>query len=445
MTNDSAIADPHARLVEIIQLGNEYVEEAALVQAVVERLKLFGFAAHVMVRMFDESRTLLVPVACQSEYDSELEAEVSKLIVPAIGSLEGHATATNTLVVSTTEQTPDLDYDPDYVQDALHLITLGMRSAFIIPLTAQETIGAISFYGFDDKAFDERGLELAHRAGRVLASGIEKCRLLAQADAQRLELIRANDQLESSNRDLQDFAYVASHDLQEPLRKIQTFGDRLETKAFERLSDSQRADLARMSDASKRMQELINDLLRFSRATTRGGNAAPVNVGEVVVSAVEQGAGAIAASNADIQVADLPTAWCDHAQLTEVFSTLISNSIKYRQPDSDPVIEIGVDRRSKAAAPSSDDTISIIYRDNAIGFDPKFNERVFQPFFRLHSHAEFEGSGIGLAVCQRILQRYDGSISASSQEGHGTVFTINLQRPPEPLDESVDEPNATSA
>ncbi len=235
------------------------------------------------------------------------------------------------------------------------------------------------------------------------------------------ELMRKQVELERSNRELQDFASVASHDLQEPLRKVRAFGDRLSAKSGADLTDQGRDYLARMQDAAARMQTLINDLLTFSRVTTRAQPLVPVDLNQVVAQVVSDLEVRIQQSDATLDIDALPTIDGDQVQLGQLFQNLLSNALKFQRPDVTPVVRI--------YAEDLDETnVQLFVQDNGIGFDEKYLDRIFTIFQRLHGRVEYEGTGVGLAVCRKIVERHGGTISARSAPGEGATFLVTLPR-----------------
>ena len=228
--------------------------------------------------------------------------------------------------------------------------------------------------------------------------------------------------LERSNRDLQDFAYIASHDLQEPLRKIQAFGDRLKAKYNDVLGDTGRDYLARMFDAAGRMQTLINDLLSFSRVTTKAQPFAPIELDKVLREVLSDLEVRIEQTHGRVEAAALGTIEADALQMRQLFQNLIGNALKFHKPDVPPVIRIQSQRMTDDSPPS----IEITFVDNGIGFDQKYADRIFVIFQRLHGRSQYEGTGVGLAVCKKIVERHGGTISAESKEGEGATFRIVL-------------------
>lgn len=230
-----------------------------------------------------------------------------------------------------------------------------------------------------------------------------------------------SNELKRSNRELQDFAFVASHDLQEPLRKIRAFGDRLQQKFAEPLGDQGRDYIKRMQSASTRMSALIEDLLSFSRITTKAKPFLPVALDKVVAEVLEDLEVAIDECDASIDCDPLPTIDADQFQMKQLFQNLIGNALKFRKPDVAPAITIRVEQQD------GDATQTLIrVSDNGIGFDQSFAERIFMPFQRLHGKNEYSGTGIGLAICRRIVERHGGTLDANSHPDAGSVFTVAL-------------------
>lgn len=244
-----------------------------------------------------------------------------------------------------------------------------------------------------------------------------RARKLAQ---ERLERVAA--QLEASNRELQQFASVASHDLQEPLRKIVVFGDRLRTKVGGQLGEQGNDYIERMMNAAGRMQTLIDDLLEFSRVVTRARPFVAVDLAEVVREVLGDLEVLIESKGAVVDVGSLPTIQADPTQLRQVFQNLLANAMKFQGEGAVPHVAI----RSEAAQCSGVPGWRITFRDNGIGFEQQHAERIFAPFQRLHGRSEFGGSGIGLAIVRRIVERHGGTITAEGNPGQGALFSILL-------------------
>lgn len=251
------------------------------------------------------------------------------------------------------------------------------------------------------------------------------------------ERMRAEDkmkeftvELERSNRELQDFAFVASHDLQEPLRKIQAFGDRLKTKYGSSFNDEGRDYLERMQNAARRMHTLINDLLTFSRITTKGQQFVPLNLDQITRDVISDLEVRIHQTGGRVEIDSLPVIEADPLQMRQLMQNLIGNALKFHRADAQPVVKVrgeAVEANAKADGEGSDNGFCrIIVSDNGIGFDEKYLDRIFTPFQRLHSGNEYEGTGMGLAVCRKIVERHGGSLTAQSEPGQGATFFITL-------------------
>jgi PAS domain S-box-containing protein len=224
--------------------------------------------------------------------------------------------------------------------------------------------------------------------------------------------------LEQSNRDLQEFAYIASHDLQEPLRKVLAFGDRLANKYSSSLDETGRDYLKRMRDASQRMQTLINDLLTFSRVSTRAQPFAKVDLNNLIQDVISDLEYQIDRTQGKVEVNELPIIEADPTQMHQLLQNLINNALKFHKEGVPPIIRVS----SMLLIGES----KIIVSDNGIGFDKQYLDRIFKPFQRLHSRQEYEGSGMGLAICRRIVERHGGDITADSAPGKGSSFIITL-------------------
>ncbi len=224
-------------------------------------------------------------------------------------------------------------------------------------------------------------------------------------------------ELERSNRELEEFAHIASHDLQEPLRKIQTFGNMLGTKCSDTLNEQGKDYLSRMQNSAKRMSELIRDLLKYSRVTSRPEPLETVDLREAVREVISDLELRIERAGANVEVFELPAIKAAKSQIRQLFQNLISNSLKFHGEEL-PHIKIYSQR--------TDHDCSIFVEDNGIGFDEMFLDRVFAPFQRLHGRNAYEGTGMGLAICRKIVERYGGSITAKSEPGKGSTFIITL-------------------
>jgi PAS domain S-box-containing protein len=226
-------------------------------------------------------------------------------------------------------------------------------------------------------------------------------------------------ELERSNTALNEFAFVASHDLQEPLRKIVSFGERLGATAGSMLDENARQYLDRMLDAATRMRTLIQDLLAYSQVATGALPFAPTSLAAIAREVVADLETAIAETGGRIEVRGLPAIDADAPQMRRLLQNLLGNAIKFRRSDTPLMVHLD-------ASVSRDGMCTITVADNGIGFKQEHEERIFRMFERLHTRAEFQGSGMGLTICQKIVERHGGSIAATSTVGQGTTFTVTL-------------------
>jgi signal transduction histidine kinase len=257
-----------------------------------------------------------------------------------------------------------------------------------------------------------RTAETVSEVNAKLATVNEDLRLANESLHRRAaELARSNEELES-------FASIASHDLQEPLRKVRTFTEQLTVLEAERLSEKGQDYLARANSAAERMQKLIEDLLKFSRVSTQGRPFQTVDLGEITNRVLVDLENQIQDAGAVVDVGPLPVIAADPLQMQQLMQNLISNAIKFRRPDVTPEVKV----RSEVA----DGKARLTVADNGIGFEPRYSARIFRIFERLHGRTEYPGTGIGLALCRKITDRHGGTIEAEGVPGQGATFTIVL-------------------
>lgn len=269
--------------------------------------------------------------------------------------------------------------------------------------------------------------EDVERGAVVIARDI---RARKRADA---ELRSAIQHLQQSNRELEDFAHIASHDLQEPLRKIQAFGELLDSKHAASLPPQARDYIERMRAAAKRMQVLINDLLAFSRVATKGQPFVPVNLHTVAREVAHDLELRTHEAGGHIDIGELPVIDADPLQMRQLLQNLAGNALKFQREEVPPVVSI--------SSVVDDGTCRISVTDNGIGFDEKYADRIFTMFERLHGRGKYEGTGIGLAICRRIAERHGGTIIAHSTPGQGSTFVVTL--PVKQGEELDDRPRQT--
>lgn len=270
----------------------------------------------------------------------------------------------------------------------------------------------------------ERTAELARINEELRGENWERKRAEAALARQAQELARSNDELEQ-------FAYVASHDLQEPLRKILAFGDRLKIKHGQSLHEQGRNYVERMQAAAARMQTLIIDLLALSRVTTRTQPFAQVDLAEVARTVVSDMEIRIQQLKGQVHIHQLPTIEADAMQIGQLLQNLIGNALKFHRETESPVVQVW-----GQILPPGDEALlkdglnlqfcQITIKDNGIGFEEKYLDRIFEPFQRLHERGRYEGTGMGLAICRKIVERHGGKITARSTPGQGTAFLVTL-------------------
>jgi signal transduction histidine kinase len=256
-------------------------------------------------------------------------------------------------------------------------------------------------------------LRRTQRASDALAVAVE------QLQGANAELERTNLELRRSNGELEQFASVASHDLQEPLRKIQAFGDQLERK-YADAGDEAVDYVRRMRSAASRMSVLIEDLLQFSRVTTRARPSEPVDLARVARAVVADLDAAIEASGGTVHIGALPVVQADPTQARQLLQNLVSNAVKFRRPGEPPTVVL------EPAEPRRPGFAAFRVTDDGIGIEPEYAERVFGLFERLHPRERYAGTGIGLALCRKIAERHGGSIAAEPAPGGGTSFLVEL-------------------
>jgi PAS domain S-box-containing protein len=238
--------------------------------------------------------------------------------------------------------------------------------------------------------------------------------------------------LERSNRELQDFAQVASHDLQEPLRKILAFGDRLKKRAGETLDEQSQDYLQRMFNAATRMQTLITDLMTFARVETKAQPFIPVDLGVIAGEVSADLETQIEQSGGRVEIEALPTIDADPMQMRQLLQNLIGNSLKYHRAGVPPIVRVYSQKPDEPDQESMDGSLlatpfcQIFVEDNGIGFDEKYLDRIFTVFQRLHVKGEYEGTGVGLAICRKIVERHGGTITARSSPGQGSIFVVAI-------------------
>lgn len=255
--------------------------------------------------------------------------------------------------------------------------------------------------------------------GEMVITGIIRDITERKLAEQRLN--ETAEALARSNHELEQFAYIASHDLQEPLRKVRGFGDMLRTQAGDALDETARDYLRRMQGAAERMQALIHALLTYSRITTKAQPFERVDLNEIAQQVVDDLVMRLRETAGQVHIDELPQLDADPVQMRQLLQNLISNGLKFHRQGVPPEVRVSGELIDETSC-------HIRVEDNGIGFEPKEAQRLFKPFQRLHNRMAYEGTGIGLAVCQKIVERHGGSITVDSTPGRGSVFSIVLPR-----------------
>ena len=332
----------------------------------------------------------------------------------------------------------DLDGKATFVNPAVSRIT-GWPIAELIGKTENEIFGRDESNGqstAEEKNFGERmfhrkdgsGLPVEYVKTPLNENGRMVGTVLVFKDIterKRVEetIAQKAAELTRSNAELEQFAFVASHDLQEPLRKIQAFGDRLKSKVEGAGAPEAKDYLERMQSASARMRTLINDLLTFSRVIRRSEPFVSVDLAAVTRGVLGDLEVRIEKSGARVEVADLPVIEADPMQMHQLLLNLVSNALKFQPPGAQPLVKI---RSRLFSSLFGEQFCELSVQDNGIGFDEKYMDKIFAVFQRLHGRNEYEGTGVGLAVCRRITDRHRGTVSAKSQLGQGATFIVAL-------------------
>lgn len=324
-----------------------------------------------------------------------------------------------------------------------------LPATLVLPLAVRERRIGVMTLARREGGYGPAELALAEEVGRRIANAVETVQLFHASQRLNVELERrvqerthdleltlddlraTNARLEVSNQELEQFAYVASHDLQEPLRKIQAFGDRLKVKAGPQLGDDARDYLDRMQNAAGRMQTLINDLLAFSRVTSKAQPFVPVDLNRVARDVLADLETRIEQSGGRVVLGPLPTIDADPLQMRQLFQNLIGNALKFHRPGVPPLVRVTAEQTTMEPPPTQPALgprpyVRLSVADNGIGFDPKYLDRIFNVFQRLHGRGQYEGSGVGLAICRKIVDRHAGVITAASTPGEGATFVVLL-------------------
>ncbi len=326
-------------------------------------------------------------------------------------------------------------FDPEIVKPGIKLREIMEYSVSIGNYTDEDAARAIAERPDHAKLRQRATLKQHLRDGRVIAvmhepmpngGSIATYQDITDLEQHEQSLRKYTRELEISNREFQDFAHVASHDLQEPLRKIEAFGDRLLQKHGDDLAEEAQLYLERMRSAASRMRALISDLLNISRVTTKAQPFKQTDLNEVAAGVISDLQIRIEETEADVLIGKLPTIDADAMQMRQLFQNLIGNALKFSKPDCKPIVHLDGEIVAAENPETGGDLCRLTVSDNGIGFDNKYKEQIFTIFQRLHGRNEFEGTGIGLATCRKIVERHAGSIDANGRPDEGTTFIVTL-------------------
>jgi PAS domain S-box-containing protein len=343
-----------------------------------------------------------------------LDATRGMVYAPAQSGLVRRVLATGTSV-----WIADVAREKEYLR-AQSAAAAGLHGAFALPvLIGSEVRGVIEFYSRDVAQLDDWLLQLGTSVGNQIGQLMARRRAEAEVREAHEELSRRAQDLARSNAELEQFAYVASHDLQEPLRMVSSYTQLLLRRYSKLFDDDAKEFMGYIVDGAARMKQLIEDLLAYSRVGTRGRDPEPTDAGAALEQALANLRASIEASGATVTHDPLPTVRADASQLVQLFQNLVGNALKFRGGEA-PRIHVGAQEQAAE--------VELSVRDNGIGIDPQYFERIFVIFQRLHSKAEYEGTGIGLAICKKIVDRHGGRIRVESQPGRGSTFYCTLPR-----------------
>ncbi|HEX2867563.1 MAG TPA: CHASE domain-containing protein [Ignavibacteriales bacterium] len=430
---EDALKEEISRAQMLIRVSNIFAELSLNYRAVLDRAaqvtsELIGDAA--VVRLLSDDRKLLEPAAF---YHPEGSAGVLIQEVLFSGPQEAQMGISGR-VVSTSESLMIPEVKLSEIESSLrpecikYFEKYGFHGILIAPLkVGRQMIGTLGVlrtkpgksYTAKDKSFLE---ELANRIAIAIVNSRlhqEKVHEIEERSLAEEKLKKTLDDLARSNRELENFAYVASHDLQEPLRMISSYTQLL-SKRYKGQLDAKADQFIEFTvDGAKRMQQLIHDLLEYSRVATRGKEFVPVDTNEIIKTVLNNLQISIKKNNAVITYDNLPRVTGDDIQLMQLFQNLLSNSLKFK---SNKTPEINIHAEDKG----SEWLFSV--SDNGIGLDPQFKERIFIIFQRLHEREEYPGTGIGLAVCKKIVERHGGRIWVESEPGEGSTFFFTIPK-----------------
>ena len=343
------------------------------------------------------------------------------------------ALAGPTLRGEATVRLDDVTADPRYWQEfpfpgILHG-QLPVRSYLAVPVKSRagRVFGALFFGHQNPRVFREDHEQIVEGIAAQAAIALDNAQLFEESKQAQEALRQSNEELRRANEDLNQFAYSASHDLQEPLRMVAIYSQLLERRYGGKLDDSAKEYIQYTVQGAKRMEMLVRDLLAYTQAADISNEDIPaVNAAAVLDKVLLNLRSAIEENGAVVSCSALPDVQVKEVHLTQLFQNLVGNAIKYRKPDARPHIEV--------SCREIDGSHQFCFADNGIGVPPEYQKQIFGIFKRLHTSDQYSGTGIGLAICQRIVERYGGRIWVESEEGKGSRFYFILPRQEHPSD-----------
>lgn len=380
----------------------------------------------------DNSRTMLVALLEGSGYSVEkasdgeeawemLAESIPELIITDIlmPRMDGFSLCRKVKGDPRFKKTPLIFYTATYISNEDEKLALAMGGALFI-VKPQDPEVLVNFVQQVINESQEDNVISPNHEGPDL----DEMHLWALTDklhqkVQDLETM--NNALQASNEELRDFVHIVSHDFQEPLRKISIFSDRLEKETPD-LNEKGMFYLDRVQNSAKRMQNLMNDLVKYSKIVpSKGGSYQSVNLQEIIQQVEVDLEILINETGGKVEIKPLSIIQADPFQMRGLFQNLIANSLKYHKKNIPPLVKI-----EGQTSPSQSEFYEIRVEDNGIGFDEKFTSRIFKPFERLHRESEYKGTGMGLTLCKKIVDRHGGNIDVKSKVNEGTTFIINL-------------------
>lgn len=399
-------------------------------QRVVEALVEYPRFSAAVVLLLNRQRDMLETVA-YADVRGNTQTHINR--VPVRNSLAGLAVLSGKIV-----QSRDVSKDERAHKKLLDLAQNLLSGLAIVPIIQNEqVIGVLNVFLPHKEGITLLEEEMLASVSSTVGLAILNAQYVTQIEteiAERNQVEKAlqiyMDELKRSNLELQEFAYIASHDLQEPLRKIQAFGDRLARQYAPQLDERGVDYLHRMQNAAGRMRLLIDNLLLFSRVTTAAQPFTTVDLNDVLTAVLSDLSVGIEEKSALIQTEQLPVIEAEPMQMHQLLQNLIGNALKFVRPDVQPLVEVQCrhvqEKDVVTGILNHQPMVQLIVRDNGIGIDGQYQERIFNLFERLHSRQQYEGTGIGLAICKKIVARHNGRIVVNSQLNAGTTFTITL-------------------